>query len=159
MPCDDDSVAQISHGLSVLLRRDTQRRILEIVAARAGVDLGPAACWTLAQIDRDPDSTPGELARTHSVDPARLLAAFGELKARGMIEKSGADPASPPRHALTPAGRDAFRRLDDARRERVAELLADWSPDQHRQVAELLRRYASDVPDEAPAADSSSTAS
>ena len=38
-----------------------------------------------------------------------------------------------------------------ARRERIGDLLADWSPDEHRQVAELLRRYASDVPEEAPA--------
>ena len=29
MPCDDDSLTQISHGLSVLMQRDTQRRILE----------------------------------------------------------------------------------------------------------------------------------
>jgi hypothetical protein len=76
-----------------------------------------------------------------------------------MIEKSGAHPEAPPLHALTVAGRDALRRLDDARRERIAEVLADWSPDQHRQVAELLRRYATDVPDEAPAADASSTSS
>jgi DNA-binding MarR family transcriptional regulator len=55
-----------------------------------------------------------------------------------------------PRHALTEAGRETLRRLDVARRERIEELLADWSPDEHRQVAELLRRYASDVPDEAP---------
>ena len=159
MPCDDDSIAQISHGLSALLRRDTPRRILEIVASRAGVDLSPAACWTLGQIDRSPGSSPPELARIHAVDPTRLLAAFGELEARGMIEKSAADPESPPRHALTAAGRDALRRLDDARRERISELLADWSPDQHRQVAELLRRYAIDVPDESPAADASTTAS
>jgi hypothetical protein len=33
----------------------------------------------------------------------------------------------------------------EARRERIGELLADWSPEQHRQVAEILRRYASDV--------------
>lgn len=159
MPCDDDSIAQISHGLSALLRRDTPRRILEIVASRAGVDLSPAACWTLGQIDRSPGSSPPELARIHAVDPTRLLAAFGELEARGMIEKSAADLESPPRHALTAAGRDALRRLDDARRERISELLADWSPDQHRQVAELLRRYAIDVPDESPAADASTTAS
>ena len=159
MPCDDDSIAQISHGLSALLRRDTPRRILEIVASRAGVDLSPAACWTLGQIDRSPGSSPPELARIHAVDPTRLLAAFGELEARGMIEKSAADLESPPRLALTAAGRDALRRLDDARRERISELLADWSPDQHRQVAELLRRYAIDVPDESPAADASTTAS
>ena len=150
MPTGDDSVAQISHGLSVLLRRDTQRRILELVAKRAGVDLGPAACWVLAQIDRSPEAGPLHLARVHSVDPGRLAAAFGELETRGLIEKSGAASGASPRHALTEAGRETLRRLDVARRERIGELLADWSPDEHRQVAELLRRYASDVPDEAP---------
>ena len=58
----------------MLLRRDTQRRILELVAKRAGVDLGPAACWVLAQIDRSPEASPLDLARIHSVDPARLRA-------------------------------------------------------------------------------------
>ena len=149
MPCGDDPVAQISHGLSVLLRRDTQHRILEQVAAHAGVDLGPAACWVLGQIDRSPQASPHELARLHSVDPARLVAAFQELEARGMIEKSGAPPGELPGRALTATGRETLRRLDAARLERIGELLADWSPDQHRQVAELLRRYAS-VPDDAP---------
>ena len=150
MPCDDDSVAQISHGLSVLLRRDTQRRILEVVAARAGVDLGPAACWLLAQIDRSPKASPLELARIHAVDPARLVAAFRELEVGRLIEGS-VSPEVPGLYALTAAGRETLRRLEVARRERIGDLLADWSPDEHRQVAELLRRYASDVPEEAPA--------
>ena len=151
MPSDGDSVAQISHGLSVILRRDTQRQILELVAKRAGVDLGPAACWVLAQIDRSPEASPLDLARIHSVDPARLAAALGDLETRGLIDKSGAASGARPPYGLTEAGRETLRRLDVARRERIGDLLADWSPDQHRQVAELLRRYASDVPDEAPA--------
>ena len=151
MPCDDDPAAQISHGLSVLLRRDTQRRILEVVAARAGVDLRPAACWALGQIDRSPEADPGEIARAHAVDPARIVAAFEELERSGMIEPPAGPPGEPRRRRLTAAGTEALRRLETARRERIGELLADWSPEEHRQVAELLRRYASDVPDEAPA--------
>jgi DNA-binding MarR family transcriptional regulator len=69
-----------------------------------------------------------------------------------LIEAPAGPAGKPHRRNLTAAGREALRRLETARRERIGELLADWSPEEHRQVAELLRRYASDVPDEAPAA-------
>jgi DNA-binding MarR family transcriptional regulator len=140
MPCDDDSLAQISHGLSVLMQRDTQRRILERIAERAGVDLGPAACWLLSQIERRPGVPTAELARRYGADPERLSRAQRELETRGLIA-----PAAPSGYELTPSGREANERLKIARRERLGELLADWSPEEHRQVADILRRYASDV--------------
>jgi len=140
MPCDDDSLTQISHGLSVLMQRDTQRRILERIAERAGVDLTPAECWLLSQIERCPGVPVVELARKYGVDPERLARAQSELHTRGLIL-----PAAPDGYELTPAGREVNERLRIARRERLGELLADWSPEQHRQVAEILRRYAGDV--------------
>jgi len=140
MPSDPDSLTQISHGLSVLMRRDTQRRILERIAARAGVDLAPAESWLLSQIENCPGLTLADLAHRHGIDPARLADARRTLTERGLIV-----PAAPPCDALTPAGREVNDRLMAARRERIGELLADWSPEQHRQVAEILRRYASDV--------------
>ena len=140
MPSDPDSLTQISHGLSVLMQRDTQRRILERIAQRAGVDLPPAAAWLLMQIERCPQLSIEELARRFAVDPLRLAEARRELESRGFIEK-----VDPPCWTLTDAGRDVERRLMAARRERMRELLADWSPEEHRQVAEILRKYASDV--------------
>jgi EmrB/QacA subfamily drug resistance transporter len=140
MPCDDDSLTQISHGLSVLMQRDTQRRILERIAERAGVDLMPAACWLLSQIERCPGLPVAELARRYGVDAERLARAQSDLQTRGLIA-----PAAPDGYELTPAGRDVNERLRIARRERLGELLADWSPEDHRQVAEILRRYAGDV--------------
>jgi EmrB/QacA subfamily drug resistance transporter len=140
MPCDDDSLTQISHGLSVLMQRDTQRRILERIAERAGVDLTPAECWLLSQIERCPGVPVAELASKYGVDPERLARAQSELRTRGLIS-----PAAPDGYELTPAGREVNERLRIARRERLGELLADWSPEEHRQVAEILRRYAGDV--------------
>jgi EmrB/QacA subfamily drug resistance transporter len=140
MPCDDDSLTQISHGLSVLMQRDTQRRILERIAEHAGVDLGPAACWLLSQIERCPGVPVAELAGKYGVDPERLARAQSDLETRDLIV-----PAGPDGYDLTPAGREVNERLRIARRERLGELLADWSPEEHRQVAEILRRYAGDV--------------
>jgi DNA-binding MarR family transcriptional regulator len=140
MPCDDDSLTQISHGLSVLMQRDTQRRILERIAEHAGVELRPAACWLLSQIERCPGVPVAELAGKYGVDPERLARAQSELETGGMVL-----PADPGGYELTPAGREVNERLRIARRERLGELLADWSPEEHRQVAEILRRYAGDV--------------
>lgn len=140
MPSGADSLTQISHGLSVLMRRDTQRRILELIAQRAGVDLAPAEVWLLSQIENCPGLTIEDLAGRHGVDPVRLTEARTALLRRGLVV-----PSTPPCDALTPAGREVNDRLMAARRERMGELLADWSPEEHLQVAEVLRRYASDV--------------
>jgi len=140
MPCDDDSLTQISHGLSVLMQRDTQRRILERIAERAGVDLRPAACWLLSQIGKSPGVPVSDFARRYGVDPERLARAQDDLERRGLIS-----PATPAGHVLMLAGQEVNERLRIARRERMGELLADWSPEEHRQIAEILRRYASDV--------------
>jgi len=123
-----------------LMQRDTQRRILERIAERAGVDRTPAECWLLSQIERCPGVPVVELARKCGVDPERLARAQSELHTRGLIL-----PAAPDGYELTPAGREVDERLRIARRERLGELLADWSPEEHRQVAEILRRYAGDV--------------
>jgi len=52
--------------------------------------------------------------------------------------------------ALTPAGQEVLGRLRTARRAGLAELLADWSPEQHRDLSEFLRRVAGDLAREAP---------
>jgi hypothetical protein len=43
---------------------------------------------------------------------------------------------------LTGPGQDALDRLVAARRARLAALLHDWSPEQHEELDELLRRLA-----------------
>jgi EmrB/QacA subfamily drug resistance transporter len=140
MPSSSDSLTQISHGLSLLMHRDARHRILEQITARAGVDLEPEASWLLSQIERCPEMEIERLAHEFGVDPDRLGPAWRELENRGLIV-AGAAPCP----TLTAAGREVSERLMKARRERLGELLADWSPEQHRQVAEILRKYAGDV--------------
>jgi DNA-binding MarR family transcriptional regulator len=43
---------------------------------------------------------------------------------------------------LTPAGHAAADRLFAARREGLRDLLADWSPEQHAELAELLTKLS-----------------
>ena len=49
-PRDGDSLVEIVNKLGRLDRREGAREIVMRVAARAGVDLSPAACWLLARL-------------------------------------------------------------------------------------------------------------
>ena len=54
------------------------------------------------------------------------------LVAEGMVVRTGGTLT------LTPAGQAAADRLFAARRDGLRELLADWSPEQHAELADLL---------------------
>jgi EmrB/QacA subfamily drug resistance transporter len=142
IPPDGDSLTQVSRSLWALLSRESKRRLLERIIARAGLDLSPAAAWLLARFDESSGATPDALARTYGVDAGRLAEALVELRTKGLIAEQS--------HALTPAGRAVLERLRAARRAGLAELLADWSPEQHGDLSEFLRRVAGDLAAETP---------
>ena len=142
VPQDEDSLTQVSRWLWALLNRDSKRRLLERIAARAGVDLSAAASWLLARFEESPETTPAALALTYVVEPRRLIDALAELRSKGLVALES--------HAVTPAGRQVLDRLSAARRAGLTELLADWSPEQHRDLSEFLRRVATALVPETP---------
>jgi DNA-binding MarR family transcriptional regulator len=142
VPQDEDSLTQVSRSLWALLSRESKRRLLERIVTRAGVDLSPAAAWLLARFDESSEATPEDLARTYGIEAGRLAEALGELRSKGLVAEES--------QALTPAGREVLERLRAARRAGLSELLADWAPEQPRDLAEFLRRVAGDLAREAP---------
>jgi DNA-binding MarR family transcriptional regulator len=106
------------------------------------VDLSAAACWLLARF-ADAQTTPALLAHTYGLEPDRLALAETELRTKGLIARDS--------RRLTPAGRDVLDRLRAARRDGLAELVADWSPEQHRELSEFIRRVSDNLVSEAPA--------
>jgi len=122
MPPETESLPQLLRGLSVLADRDVRLKHVAVIVQRAGVDLSPAAAWTLIRLDRD-----------ESADPAGLA----ELRARGLvIPRDGAGPE----HGWRPNGEGCtlLERLCDARRAHLAELFAEWDPASHEALARLL---------------------
>jgi EmrB/QacA subfamily drug resistance transporter len=142
VPPEGDSLTQVSRWLWALLSRESKRRLLERIAARAGVDLSAAACWLLARFHEQPEVTLSQLAQTYGIEAGRLDDALVQLTSKGLI--------GPGSHDLTAAGREVLQRLNAARRDGLAELLADWSPEQHRELSEFLRVIAGDLAREAP---------
>jgi transposase-like protein len=106
------------------------------------VDLSAAACWLLARVHEQPQVTLSQLAQTYGIETRRLDDALVQLTSKALI--------GPGSHDLTAAGREVLQRLNAARRDGLAELLADWSPEQHRELSEFLRVIAGDLAREAP---------
>jgi MFS family permease len=138
MPTDGESLPHLMRGLAVLADRDARRRYIEGIVARAGVDLSPLAAWLLIRIEGEPSLDLAAVAQARGIDHARLVAAEAELGDKGLVV--GREP--------TTAGCEVYDRLVAARRERLGELFAEWTPEKRAEVADVLRQLASElVPD------------
>ncbi len=143
MPTDSDPLPQLLRGLSALADRDVRRKHIEAIVTRAGVDLSPAAAWLLVRLDEAPGLDIDALAASRQVEPARLHAALAELAGKGLVTESGNAG-----RGLSDAGCDVLKRLIEARRARLEEMFAEWTPERRGEFASMLHRLAHDlVPD------------
>jgi DNA-binding MarR family transcriptional regulator len=137
-PRSPDSLDEIYRALSTLARRDARRRMIELIAERAGVELPAAACWTLARLSEHPPGGMQAVCERYHVDYGRIAEALKLLEDEGLVQANG-------EVTLTPAGEEVLGRLIRARRERLAEQLDGWSPEQEAELAALLNRLAEDT--------------
>ena len=152
MPTSDDSLPKLLRGISILADRDVQRQYIERIVERAGVDLTAAAAWMLVRVHEDPHADPQLLARSYGVNESRLRAGLAELAGRGLAEARTSGDRSDGSLVLTAAGEEVLERLVAARRAQLAELFAEWGPEENERIARMLNRLARDlVPEARPA--------
>jgi DNA-binding MarR family transcriptional regulator len=149
MPTDSESLSKLLSGLTVIADRDVQRRYMEQIVQRAGVDLLPAAALLLVRIERDPTVDPQTVGRAQHIPPARVEAALHQLRGRGLITEHSSGDGHAPKRVLTDEGCSVLNRIAAARRARLEELFADWAPEQRTEMAELLHRLAQELVPEA----------
>ena len=145
MPAVRSSLDEIARALSVLMSREGRVRSYERLAARAGLDLDPRSCWMLLRIHDRPADDLGDLARHLRVPPSSLEPLIDALVERGLVASNGnVEHATPdiPRFSLTDQGQLDIERLAAARHDTLSELVADWAPERHAELAELLTRLA-----------------
>ena len=143
MPSDRNSGEELMRGLAVLAHRDVQRAYIGAIIARAGLELSPLAAWAILQIEEHPEVDLARAGRSLRIETERVAAALDELEGLGLIEPDGAA-----RHRITRSGCTVVERLVGARRERLAEIFANWSPAARAQLEEALARLGRDlVPD------------
>jgi len=138
-PRDARSLVELVNMIGRLERREGAREIVTRVAARAGVDLSPAACWLLARLsENEPPGIPALAARFH-VDLDTLIDAREELRARALIAPS---PGEAPNYQLTRDGHAALERLSRTGEQRLSDLLECWRPEEHEDLARLIAALA-----------------
>ena len=144
----DTSVAeaQLVDAFSRLVDRQVQRGHIQRVIDRAGETLTPLAAWLLVKVERDPAVDPSHLAGTHHIPMERIHDALAELCDRALIERP--PPSERGGHAmgrLTPAGCKVMDRLVAARREHLAELVAEWNAAEDGDAAAYLTESVRDL--------------
>jgi len=145
MPAVRSSLDEIARALSVLMSREGRVRSYERLAARAGLDLDPRSCWMLLRLHDRPADDLGDLALHLRVPPSSLEPLIDALVERGLVASNGSvEHAMPeiPRFSLTDQGQLDIERLAAARRDTLSEFVADWAPERHVELAELLTRLA-----------------
>jgi EmrB/QacA subfamily drug resistance transporter len=125
MPRDATSLHEMERIVSNLTQHENRWRVYDRLAQQAGVDLSPAEVWVLARLG----------------EGRRLTAdALAGLEQRGLADG----------HALTAAGRATLDRIEAARRDGLAALLAGWDPEEHEELRRLLDRFAHELVAEPP---------
>jgi DNA-binding MarR family transcriptional regulator len=141
-----EPLVEIEEALALIVRHATLPRVQQGLRARTGLSLDVAALQLLRWIGDMGPVRLSDLADAVGLDVSTASRHVKQLETEGAVVRSG-HPTDRRVSVLTltPAGRDALRRLRRARRDFVAEALADWSDDDRAALAPLLGRLAGDV--------------
>jgi DNA-binding MarR family transcriptional regulator len=134
-PRDTDSLAVIIAKVGQLDRRAGAREIVRRVALRAGVQLDPASCWLLARLSEEARANMEGLAERAGVAVDSLIGVRDGLLQRELIAPC---PGHTGACELTAAGRSILERLTRTGERRLADLLADWRPEENPDLAKLI---------------------
>ena len=145
-PRQIQSEAEAARALSVLIGRDKRRKLVANIAARAGVDLSPAACWLIAHLQDDPSMDIPATSRAFDIPEAATARGLQELAAHGYVTLDDSDAVT----AVTDTGRQVAEKLIAERTASLERLVEGWSPDQHPDLAVLLTRMARELQRDAP---------
>jgi EmrB/QacA subfamily drug resistance transporter len=133
-PSQRTSLEELERALSRLTAADLRRAGYDKLAAASGLGISGAGSWVLTKLARQ-GTVPGkELARQAGVSVEDGKPCVDELVQRGLVVR---DPGG---LALTDGGRAAAEKLYATQRAWLTEMLADWSPQQHAELAQMLTR-------------------
>ena len=137
----DEPVDDIERALTTLVRRANLPRLYDRLAASAGIPLDRASYVTLGRVDEDGPVRVRDLARALGVDPSTASRQVGLLERTGLVARVTDDGDG--RAVLvkvTQVGIDALRRMREARRLALAEIMAPWPDADRVTFAALLTR-------------------
>ena len=143
-PSHPDSERELERVLSVVASRDQRWRAYEEWVNRAGVDIDPTEAWLLARTGERAPASAQQIADATGVDAEAVRRTMERLEQRGQVVSRQGD------YELTAEGRRTFEALVAVRRATLEDLVRDWSPDDHAQLAPVLDRLARSLASEMP---------
>jgi DNA-binding MarR family transcriptional regulator len=149
-PTKSDSLRRIERELGVLLHRVRRRTVRN--AAAVHPELQPAALPVLVHVVDHEGVHASSVVEHFGIDKGAVSRHVGHLESLGLLTRA-CDPDDRRAQTIvaTDLGRERVEAVRAARREVVADRLADWSSGDLGDLAELLARYNSSL--ETPAAD------
>ncbi|MDJ0343662.1 MFS transporter [Streptomyces sp. H10-C2] len=138
-PVERSSIDEIARGLSLLGSREARRDLYARITRMAVLDIHPASSWLLLRMAKGGESDPVVLARITTVPADVIEQAAVEVESRGLAVREG-NPL-----VLTDSGREMAAQLGAARRTVLGELLGDWDPERHADLAALLTKLSGEL--------------
>ncbi|MER6492908.1 MarR family winged helix-turn-helix transcriptional regulator [Streptomyces griseorubiginosus] len=138
-------VVEIERALTRITYLSTRARQHDRLMALAGVPLDRAAVALLRQVADSEPLRPGELANRLGVEASHVTRTVQQLQKMGYVTRVP-DPQDrrAQRIELTETGRKAIARVRDAGVRGMQLALADWTPQELRQLASLFHRMVDD---------------
>ncbi len=146
MPRDASSRDELEIIIANALRHENRWEAIRRIAARLGFDWAPDELWLFLQLARM--QTPGEIvpgAKPSELPLKRWNSLGAQLTERGLVL-----PADNDTLLLTDEGLACFQQMAANYRARLAEIVEQWSPEEHEEVRQLLtgfvRELVTDIP-------------
>jgi EmrB/QacA subfamily drug resistance transporter len=143
-PSHTDSERELERVLSVVASRDQRWRAYEEWVNRARVDIDPTEAWLLARTGERAPASVEQIAEATGVDAEAVRGTMERLEQRGLVVGLQGD------YELTAEGRRTFEALVAVRRATLEDLVRDWSPEDHAELAPVLDRLARSLASEMP---------
>jgi DNA-binding MarR family transcriptional regulator len=134
-----DPVTRLEAELGLLLRR--ARASAERISRGVHPDLEPSAYPLLARIEREPDVRASELAEHIGVGRGTMSRQLAKMEQLGLIaRRPDPDDSRGQLIRVTSEGERRVAVARAARRDYLERVLAQWSPDDRRSLADGLHR-------------------
>ena len=140
---DDDA---IERALEQFLRLNASRKVHARQLAAAGVRISAAGLALLRRIQEEGPLSLGELARRTEMDPAATGRQIRQLEDEGFVRRvASPEDGRVTVVRVTPAGRQARRRIGEVIGSHMEGVLATWSAGDRAELARLLTRLVDDL--------------
>jgi EmrB/QacA subfamily drug resistance transporter len=135
-PTERSSVDEVERALARLSAADIRRDGYAKLGQAAGLNLPGGCLWVLSRLAKQGTVAGADLARQAGVTVQAGRPTIDRLVSDGLVAVSDGQLS------LTPAGHEAAEKLFAARHKWLSQLLADWSPEEHAELAALLNKLS-----------------